>query len=251
MHKPLYTESKLLTIILKTKQRDGNVCVFTGTENPTAAHIIGASTSTRDLNDLDHFLEVFLDSDKAQNLKDLYRDPNVVKGPLNNISMVSHANALYDAGRIGLKPLHYEGNSLVVQFHWLRKSCLSPKSKIGNTGNYLAATGLSDTKGWGEPGMLRRVGGARIYTGQIFRITGSEECPAPSFELLWLDWMMRRMAAIAGAAGPQDDDPGWGEPGAGAAGPVLDELEEVGSDVSPPRGRTMERKGRGWQRHPQ
>ncbi|KAL2021074.1 hypothetical protein VTK56DRAFT_7493 [Thermocarpiscus australiensis] len=91
----------------------------------------------------------------------------------------------FDNARFALKPLRQTQNEVVVQWHWLRKPILKPRTKIREDQYILAQAGLIG-RNWGA-NLAHRRNGAPIQTGQTF-------------------WNLIRVAAICGAAETTDED---------------------------------------------
>ncbi|CAK7275151.1 hypothetical protein SEPCBS57363_006534, partial [Sporothrix epigloea] len=62
-----------------------------------------------------------------------------------------------------------------------------------------------DTRGWGPAEVAHRRSGLRIRTGQLFTIRADKPEDLPSMELLQIQWNLKRIAAMSGAADVYED----------------------------------------------
>ena len=153
----------------------------------------------------------FWGNDKAEDLFRLlvggYHD--IAESHRNNISMHAQLHRWYRHARFALKPYSRTRGSITVQFHWLKTPGrqMRPDVRIDALPSYWIHAGLSDNNSWGNPEQARHTSGTLVETGDLFTIwsKGSAK-PAPSWELLELDWVMRRMAAICGMATYIEDE---------------------------------------------
>ncbi|KAL2756661.1 hypothetical protein ACRALDRAFT_2026691 [Sodiomyces alcalophilus JCM 7366] len=188
------------------KIRDGHVCVFVGTSDPAAAHIFPFATSAkRDFNHLNQLLQMFWGSDKTMAWRRHYENAGITQSAQNYISMNHQLHYWFDNARFALRPLRQTRNEIVVQFHWLRKTPLKPRTDIMGEQDILGQAGLTDHQSWGV-NLAHRRSGFPIQTGQTFIIRAENPEDLPSFELLDLQWNLLRVAAISGAAEATDED---------------------------------------------
>ncbi|SPO02644.1 uncharacterized protein DNG_05317 [Cephalotrichum gorgonifer] len=109
-----------------------------------------------------------------------------------------------ESAKFALKPLRQTNNEIVVQWHWLRKSTLTPRANIAQAQDILVDAGVAG-QNWGE-NLAYRPSGVPIKTGQTFVIRAEDPDTLPSFELLELQWNLLRVAAICGAGEATDED---------------------------------------------
>ncbi|KAL7786382.1 hypothetical protein V8C37DRAFT_392155 [Trichoderma ceciliae] len=197
--------------VRQCKIRDLNKCIFMHTLNPEAAHIFPFSTSaTARFAAMDSAILTFWGLQTYTKWTDEYKNTQVTESPQNLLSMNKYAHSMWDSAEFALKPLRESVNEIVVQWHWLKHTTLTPRKEIPHNTD---VRDFIDPKGWGD-GLVHRESGRKIRTGQTFVIRAEDPRHLPSFKLLELQWDLLRVAAICGAAGKYDeefdDEDSWG-----------------------------------------
>jgi hypothetical protein len=119
-------------------------------------------------------------------------------------------HGIWDQGKMALKPIELspDKTSLTLEVHWLRNR-RATESPLGNPSTpppvnllqvpSLALTPRESVKGFG---FLDADTGERIFSGHKVTLTtdNPDERPLPSWELLEMQWVLQRLAAISGAA---------------------------------------------------
>lgn len=192
----------------QVKARDGYVCLFSGTEDPAAAHLFPFATTQhkerffyfRDL------LPFFWGAEQPSAWRKLYEDARVTESTKNFISLNHQLHFWFDNARFALKPLGPTGNNgeIAVQWHWLKRARLMPRTEITTGVDIRELAGLKNNRSWGDC-LAHRKSGVPIQTGQIFTIRAEKEEDLPDHDLLELQWNLLRVAAICGAADVEDD----------------------------------------------
>ncbi|KAK3900227.1 hypothetical protein C8A05DRAFT_17445 [Staphylotrichum tortipilum] len=197
---------------INAKQRDGNTCLLSGTIDPEAAHIFPFATSkNKQFGPLGTLLQSFWGDKQASAWRQLCEDPAITQSLANYLSLGRQIHFWFDKARFALKPLSQTQTAITVQFHWLRRTSLSPTDIIKETDGeeLLEVAGLrtptSTPATWGSC-LAHRASGVPIRTGQTFLIRANHPMELPSFQLLELQWNLLRVAAICGAADVTDED---------------------------------------------
>lgn len=220
---------------LATYRRDGHVCTLSGYGYPDSAHIFpfSAAKDPSIVQDTWTLLETFWGPEAATVWRSQCENEDVTESPKNMICLSKHLHALWGAARFGLKPLRdaraAENNEVWVQFYWLGQGRLPPNqvvdiSAMDNLAQYgmdrLFVENGSDAHAHqrGRNGTLaHQASGRRIETGQVFVIKANDPELLPSLDLLELQWVLVRLAALSGAAGVyaggsgDDDDKAFAE----------------------------------------
>jgi hypothetical protein len=123
---------------------------------------------------------------------------------MNGISMSHQLRFWFDNAKFALKPLRITLDGIVVQWHWLKPAVLKPKSTIDSDKDALRQAGLSDNQTWGDC-LAHRKSGVPIRTGQTFLLRKDTLGLMPDWRLLEMQWDLRRVAAICGAADVGDE----------------------------------------------
>lgn len=148
-------------------------------------------------------LKVFWGAEKALAWQTQFEDARIAQSPQNYLSLSHQIHFWFDNARFALKPLSQTSNETVVQWHWLKRSVLRPRTEIGQAQDtFLHLAGLNDMT-WGSC-LAHRRSGMPIQTGQMFVIRAEKPEDLPSFELLEMQWNLLRVAAICGAANVAD-----------------------------------------------
>ena len=196
---------------IQAKERDDRMCVLSGLAFPEAAHIFPYSTTERgNFANLNRLLRLFWGPEQAAGWSKSFEDKNLTESALNLISLSPTLHGWFDSAKIALKPLRVEENgAVVVQFHSLKESKLKPRTFLEKPldnlsfGDILLKAGLEDNRDWGGMSAHRK-SGIRLETGQTFVLGAKNPDRAPSFELLKLSWNLLQVAAICGAAEPEE-----------------------------------------------
>ncbi|EHK25734.1 uncharacterized protein TRIVIDRAFT_62401 [Trichoderma virens Gv29-8] len=173
------------------KERDSNVCHFTGMYDPQAAYIIPLeATKSAAVSRIADMLEIFWGVGTAARLSALIGDPRITNSPQNMLSMNHQLHDWFDGCKIALKPLRKTDEGYVqVQFHWLRQGKCVPHF---TTATYyppfemlMENSGILKDGSW-DIGTAHRRSGLRLETGQTFILRSDVLNHIPSFELLEL-----------------------------------------------------------------
>ncbi|KAF4461919.1 hypothetical protein FALBO_11283 [Fusarium albosuccineum] len=186
------------------KTRDRHKCIIAGTSDTQGAHIFPyAKSSNFRASYMKTMLAQWWGQDQANRWADLIRSKG--ETAQNRLSLNHQIRWWWDRAKFAFKPLRQVGNTIVIQFHWLKQSELKPDSSI-NSG-FMEETGLAGESGarWGK-GFVLHESGHSVKTGQIFTITAKNQDDLPSFDLLQLQWDLHRVAAMCGAANVTDED---------------------------------------------
>ncbi|KAK5996643.1 hypothetical protein PT974_01980 [Cladobotryum mycophilum] len=188
--------------VSKCKIRDGNVCIVAGTSDPEAAHIFPFATSFKmAFSNLNMLLKMFWGFDTYERWSRQYQSSGIIESPKNLLSFNHQLHFWWDHSKFALKPLRQTGNSIIVQWHWLKRPSLKMNQVIPHNANL---RDYIDPQGWGDNFFLRKSGRV-VETGQLFTIHAANPDHLPSFELLELQWDLLRIAAICGAAEAYDE----------------------------------------------
>ena len=130
---------------------------------------------------------------------------SVTQSLKNYLSLSHQIHFWFDNARFALKPLRQnkDRKEIVVQWHWLKRSCLLPRTVVSQAQDTFLAQAELDEMAWGSC-FAHRKSGLPIETGQTFVIRAENFEDLPSFELLELQWNLLRVAAICGAADVTD-----------------------------------------------
>lgn len=197
-----------LLIHWQCKNRDQQVCIFTHSGDPEAAHIFPFKMSTKHEN-LRSPLSLFWGYEKQESWISQFFNPEISQSARNLLSLSPLLHTWWNRAKFALKPLRREQNAITVQWHWLKAAKLFPTQIIPKD---FDPEELIDPQGWGDghPQLFaHRPSGRTIRTGQTFTIRADYPEHLPSFELLELQWNILRIAAISGATdlcGEADDD---------------------------------------------
>ncbi|KAL7959450.1 hypothetical protein V8C34DRAFT_303917 [Trichoderma compactum] len=190
-----------------SKKRDGRKCSISRMENPEAVTIFPNAIHSPNLLSM---MDTFWGTEAAARLSTLIRDPVFLKSPQNMLSLNRQLSWWYQSGRIAFKPLRKtDTDSLIIQFHWLKKSELEPTQLFTDDVDFeevMEAAGIANCDGRGIKAWGRHYSnsysGLGMETGQIHWLREHFKIGHPSFELLQLSWDLLRVAAICGATKP-------------------------------------------------
>ncbi|CAK7273589.1 hypothetical protein SEPCBS119000_005738 [Sporothrix epigloea] len=195
--------------VKKAKTRDGHICILTGTDSPEAAHIYPFSADERSGRTIYlNMLISFWGKDKAEAWSSQYLKSRVTESPKNLLCLNRQLHFWWGKCRLALKPLRtLDPCTIKVQLHWLRRSITKPKTVSDGSFDDISSLcgGENDYQSWGQPPVAHRKSGLPLRTGQIFTIRAEDPEDLPSFELLEMQWDLQRIAAMSGAAEPEDN----------------------------------------------
>jgi hypothetical protein len=187
------------------KRREQVVCLFTVSRDAEKADIFPLCTTIGDaFQPLDALLQCFWGERIRDRWVSRVTDPGVINSPRNFLSMNRQLHFWWDNAAFALKPLSESETSIVVQWHWLQESCLSPRMMIPPNAEYTKYVSRQVGDSWGS---LKHAFGKTLQTGQVFTIRVDDPGQLPCFELLELQWDLLRVAAISGAGNFQAYDP--------------------------------------------
>jgi hypothetical protein len=148
-------------------------------------------------------LQAFWGAPKALAWRAQFEDARITQSPKNYLSLGSHVHLWFDNALFALKPLRQTPTEIMVQWHWLKRSRLLPRTFVDYPQEtFLQMAELNDAS-WGSC-LAHRKSGVPIQTGQTFVIRAEKPEDLPSFELLELQWNLLRVAAICGAGDVTD-----------------------------------------------
>jgi len=172
--------------------------------DPAAAHIFPFETSkNKNFSNLNAMLTAFWGTEKSLAWREEFQNADITQSAKNGISMNSQIHFWFDNARFALKPLRKTPEAVVVQWHWLKRAVLKPRTHIRPDQDIFLQAGLTD-QNWGEC-LAHRRSGVPIRTGQTFILRAENPEDLPSWELLQMQWDLLRVAAICGAADVTDD----------------------------------------------
>ncbi|KAK1246092.1 hypothetical protein MKX07_005161 [Trichoderma sp. CBMAI-0711] len=187
------------------KRRQQEVCLFTVSRDAEKADIFPLCTTIGDaFQPLDALLQCFWGENIRNRWATCVTDPSIIKSPRNSLSMNRQLHFWWDNAAFALKPLSESETAIVVQWHWLQDSCLSPRMMIPPNAEYTKYVSRHVGDSWGS---LKHAFGKTLQTGQVFTIRVEDASRLPCFELLELQWDLLRVAAISGAGNFQAFDP--------------------------------------------
>ncbi|CAK7563928.1 MAG: hypothetical protein SEPTF4163_001810 [Sporothrix epigloea] len=197
--------------VRKAKDRDGHMCILTGTDNPEAAHIYPFSAGpaagrTKYIT----MLVCFWGKEKADAWSRQYCATSVTDSAKNLLCLNSQLHFWWGTCRLALRPIRtLDPCTIKLQLHWLRRSRTKPTAPLSGTFDdiHLLCGGEDDLETWGPQPVAYRKSGLPLQTGQIFTIRAESPEDLPSFELLDMQWNLLRVAAMSGAAEAEDAPP--------------------------------------------
>ncbi|TFB02621.1 hypothetical protein CCMA1212_005369 [Trichoderma ghanense] len=187
------------------KRLEQDVCLFTVSRDAEKADIFPLCTSIGDaFQPLDALLTCFWGKETRDRWASQATDLRVIESPRNSLSMSRLLHFWWDNAAIALKPLRQSETEIVVQWHWLQESCLSPRMVMPPDADYTKHVSRHVCDSWGS---MKHAFGKALRTGQIFTIRVEDPIQLPSFELLELQWDLLRVAAISGVGNFHAEDP--------------------------------------------
>ena len=194
--------------------RDNDRCVVTKMGEPIQmCHIYPYALGKKPENEREEFwslLETFWAPDKIEKWKSKVLGPRGTETVENYLCLSTIVHDLWGKARLALEPVEVaeDGTSLTVRFWWLPGNKLVTNMPLCDPPCLPASLKGSplNAKLWNcdtdQP----------IYSGQLVTLTTRDPVamPLPSFELLNMQWMLNRIAALCGAADVSDevlDDP--------------------------------------------
>ncbi|PKK40956.1 hypothetical protein CI102_15192, partial [Trichoderma harzianum] len=190
------------------EKRDDMKCIFTGMQDPQAAHIFPFSGSKGSkIPNIVSTLRTFWGNDTATRFSDIFLNQDITETPQNLLSLNHQLHHWFDKGMMALKPLRkLDDGTVQVQLHWLKTSELKPTqvfNKNMKIQNAVDSAGIGENQSWGTI-TAHRQSGLPLQTGQVFNLTAKIPDHIPNMEFLQLSWDLLRVAAICGAAEPSD-----------------------------------------------
>ncbi|CAK7273579.1 hypothetical protein SEPCBS119000_005731 [Sporothrix epigloea] len=212
---PVSPATRSRNAVKRAKERDGNLCILTGTDDPEAAHIFPFSAGKADGTKYRiSQLATMWGDEKATAWKQRFLDPRVTESPKNLLCLNRQLHFYWGTSRLALKPIRsLDPCTIKVQLHWLRPSATNPMAVSEGSFDDISSLcgGENDFQSWGQPPVAHRKSGLPLQTGQIFTIRAEDPEDLPSFELLEMQWDLLRIAAMSGAAEPTDESSGEDE----------------------------------------
>ncbi|CAK7273584.1 hypothetical protein SEPCBS119000_005735 [Sporothrix epigloea] len=195
--------------VRRAKARDGHTCVLTGIDSPEAVHIYPSSADERSGRTIYlNMLVSFWGEEKAEAWSNQYFNSGVTESPKNLLCLNRQLHYWWRTCRLALRPIQtLDPYTIKVQVHWLRPSATKPTAVSGGSFDDISSLcgGENDYRSWGQPPVVHRKSGLPLRTGQIFTIQAEDPEDLPSFELLEMQWNFLRIAAMSGAAEPDDE----------------------------------------------
>lgn len=97
-----------------------------------AAHIFPFATSQKkQFSSIAGLLQAFWGTEKALAWRRHFEDARITQSPKNYLSVNHQIHFWFDNARFALKPLRKTPNEIHVQWHWLKRSVLLPRTAIG------------------------------------------------------------------------------------------------------------------------
>ncbi|KAL6863685.1 hypothetical protein J3F83DRAFT_767287 [Trichoderma novae-zelandiae] len=187
------------------KRREQDVCLFTVSRDAEKADIFPLCTTIGDaFQPLDALLLCFWGERIRDRWASQVADPRITESARNFLSMSRQLHFWWDNAAFALKPLSETATEIVVEWHWLQESCLTPRKLIPPDADYAKYVCRHVCDSWGS---MKHAFGKTLQTGQAFTIRVEDPGQLPSFELLELQWDLLRVAAISGAANFDAKDP--------------------------------------------
>jgi hypothetical protein len=210
--------------ILKAKERDGKMCVLTGSGLVEVAHIYPFSQLKYPEEDTFGARHIFWD-----HLKNFWPEEKVTtwiaqlfpRGLCrtgdervdNQITLSRDAHGLWNRGAFALKPISISDDktTLEVQFFWQKRQA-NTKPAMSLLIMPYSTRGLEQDDTTTDAGINvlhdERRQGVKIKSGDVFELKTDDvaQQPLPSFQLLELQWFLTRVVGMAGAAFPDDLD---------------------------------------------
>jgi hypothetical protein len=165
------------------------------------------------------YLRVFWDDDHVDKWRNkIFPDPQHpdtgVESCFNLICLAGNAHTHWNNGRFALKPLKLSDNKeeLTVQFFWQPQYNHRSIDRVDLLMKPLSSKDLDLVEKEEKFSFLTRVSEDRsirkIESGDIFTLTTDDpgSRPLPSLELLEMQWILQRITAMSGAAGPPEFD---------------------------------------------
>jgi hypothetical protein len=128
------------------------------------------------------------------------------------ITLSADVHRLWGRGAFALKPISKSDDkkTLEVQFFWQKKQSEPQTTSLLTIPNSTKGLDHSNDK----TSIFRQDRGQRIKSGDYFKIQTNDpdKKPLPSFELLELQWFLKRIQGMAGAADidwPSFPESGW------------------------------------------
>ncbi|KAL6887265.1 hypothetical protein HDV57DRAFT_508185 [Trichoderma longibrachiatum] len=187
------------------KKRDQVVCLFTVSRDAEKADIFPLCSTIGDaFQPLDALLQCFWGETIRDRWTSRVTDPCIINSARNSLSMNRQLHFWWENAALALKPLERSETAIVVQWHWLQESCLSPRMMIPPDAEYTKYVCRQVCDSWGS---MKHAFGKSLQTGQVFTIRVEDPSQLPCYELLELQWDLLRVAAISGVGNFHAYDP--------------------------------------------
>ncbi|PWY64005.1 hypothetical protein BO83DRAFT_382289 [Aspergillus eucalypticola CBS 122712] len=192
------------------KARDNGRCVVTQMGEPVQiCHIYPHSMGEKTGGERDEFwmlLQAFWPVNKIEQWKNDIFGPKGTEMPQNLLCLSNIVHDLWGKARLAFEPVEMaaDGTSLTIRFWWLPGTKLHGRVALCVPPSLPASLKASplNAKLWNCET------DAPIYSGETIILTTTDPVamPLPSFELLHMQWMLTRVAALCGAADVTDED---------------------------------------------
>ncbi|KAJ5629277.1 hypothetical protein N7528_002934 [Penicillium herquei] len=205
--------------VKKTLMRDGNRCLLTNHGKPGlhVAHIVPHKLHKCPLGEIWSLLQNFWGDKKVEAWQEAIVGPNDrfdTERVTNMISLNSLVHTYWDQSLCAFRPVWVADDqlSMGLSFHWLPIASGKPTDLVRIDRNPYGAESETKEAYKKTPGQNLKVFDYQteqvIESGTIFTVTTTDkvERPLPSKELLELLWILKRIAAMRGAAEDEDDD---------------------------------------------
>ncbi|KAH8810741.1 hypothetical protein F5884DRAFT_897299 [Xylogone sp. PMI_703] len=195
----------------KALRRDRLACVLTSLGQPVqVCHIYPYALRNKiATGTFWNNLSLFWSQDRIARWKAAINAERHTETPQNLLTLCPNAHAYWDRAMFALQPLNVsnDGASLTVKFFWLHHN------DIANTASVDAVPRLPDNLKSTRNIALHGKTGTALRSGRIFHLKTEDplKYPLPSRDLLEMQWILHRLAAISGAADIINDDYGNNE----------------------------------------
>ncbi|KAK6837264.1 hypothetical protein RU639_001357 [Aspergillus parasiticus] len=206
--------------------RDNGCCVLTKMGEPVhVCHIYPFALGSKAESERVKFwalLETFWSSETIARWKKDIMGSDGTEVPQNLLCLSTMVHDLWGSARLAFEPVEMSADktSLTMRFWWL------PSRKYSKSVPLVVAPSLpSDLKASSRNAKLWNCDtDESIYSGQLVTMTTEdpESMPLPSFDLLHMQWVLNRVAAMCGAADIADEE--FKDDSEGLGGSVLEPL---------------------------
>ncbi|KAJ6024317.1 hypothetical protein N7540_005114 [Penicillium herquei] len=206
-------------LVKKTLMRDGNRCLLTKHGNPgiQVAHIVPFKMHKSPRGGLWRLLRHFWGDKKVEAWQEAIIGANGrfdTERVTNMISLNSLVHTYWDQSLCAFRPVWVADDqlSMGLSFHWLPIASGKPTDSVRIDRNPYGTESETKDTYQKTPGQNLKVFDYQteqvVESGTIFTVTTTDrvEQPLPSKELLELLWMLKRVAAMRGAAEDEEDE---------------------------------------------